>query len=78
MFMQFFVHVTYDRGSAPSGGVVIIRFMGDILAHKMKLLKVAARQTSEAQTQPWPWRVGLVIPVAGSGRSGLLLAVEAY
>jgi len=53
--------------------------MGDIiLAHKMKLLKVAARQTSEAQTQPWAWRVGLVIPVAGSGRSGLLLAVEAY
>jgi len=57
---------------------VIIRFMGDIiLAHKMKLLKVAAR-CSEAQTQPWAWRVGLVQPDAGSGRSGLLLAVEAY
>jgi len=31
---------------------------------------------SEAHTQPWAWRVG--IPVTGSGRSGLLLAVRAY
>ena len=31
---------------------------------------------SEAHRQPWAWRVG--IPVAGSGRSGLLLAVAIY
>jgi len=31
---------------------------------------------SEADTQAWAWRVG--IPIAGSGRSGLLLAVRAY
>ena len=43
---------------------------------------LAARRRRQAEsarltrTQHWAWRVG--IPIAGSGRSGLLLAVRAY
>jgi len=43
------------------------------LAARRRRRAEAARLT---RTQAWAWRVG--IPVAGSGRSGLLLAVRAY
>jgi len=68
-----------------SSGDVVIRyvfpvlFMTSMFAHK--LIKAARRRRqAEAvtltRTQPWAWRVR--IPVAGSGRSGLLIAVRAY
>ena len=77
-----FLHVTYGRGSVllwrRSDTLRISGFIYDVMfAHK--LIKAARRRRqAEAvtltRTQPWAWRVR--IPVAGSGRSGLLLGSQ--
>jgi len=80
-----FVHVTYGRACA--GSVLLRRrsdtlrisgFMDDVVfAHKLIGCSTSPPgRGSEAHTQPWAWRIG--IPVAGSGHSGLHLAVRAY
>ena len=84
MFTKFLVHVTSDRGSVlPWRRNDVLRklisgFVDDVmLAHKLTGCSTSPPGWgSEAQTQPWAWRVG--IPVAGSGRSVPLLAVSAY
>ena len=66
----------------PSSGVVVIRYVFPVLWMTSYLhiswgcSKLPPGWGSEAYTQPWAWRVG--IPVAGSGRSGLHLAVRTY
>ena len=77
----FFIHVTYGRGSVllwrRSDMLRISGFVDDVIfAHSAARRRRQAEAVRLARTQPWAWRVG--IPVAGSGRSGLLLAVRAY
>jgi len=80
IFAIFFVRVTYGRGSVlfwrRSDTLRISVFIDDVIfAHKLRLLNVGAR------LRQWGSHAGLSlarIPIAGSGRSGLLLAVRAY
>jgi len=77
----FFIHVTYGRGSIllwrRSDMLRISGFVDDVIfAHSAARRRRQTEAVRLARTQPWAWRVG--IPVAGSGRSGLLLAVRAY
>ena len=82
IFTKCFVHLIYGCGSVLLWGrsdmLRTSGLMDDVIfAHnrpKPVLLDVSAG--SEAHTQFWAWRLG--IPVAGSGRSGLLLAARAY
>jgi len=75
IFTKFFVHVTYGCGS-----VLLWRHSGTFISGFVNDVIFASRRQAEAvrltRMQPWAWRVG--IPVAGSGRLGLLLAVTAY
>jgi len=80
IFTKFFVHVTYTAlARSPTGGVVIsyvfpVLWMTSYFARGCSTSPPGLG--SEAHAQPWSWCVG--IPVAGSGRSRLLLAVRAY
>jgi len=93
IFTKFYVHVTYGCGSVllwrRSNMVYNIPYyyvFRDILPVLWMTLYLHISWgcstsppgwDSEAHnTQPWAWRVG--IPVAGSRRSGLLLAIRAY
>ena len=73
IFTKFFVHVTYGSGSVllwRRSGTFISGFVNDVIfAHQAEAVRLT-------RAQPWAWCVG--IPVAGSGRLGLLLAVMAY
>ena len=76
IFTKFFVHVTYGCGSEllwRHSGTFISGFVNDVIfasRRQAEAVRLTRAQTVDA------WRVG--IPVAGSGRSGLLLAVMAY
>ena len=84
IFTKLFAHVTYGRGSVLFWRRSDTLYVFPVLwmTSYLHTLAEAARRRRQAEavrltrTQPWAWRVG--IPVAGSGRSGLLLAVRAY
>jgi len=82
IFTNFLMPVTYGGGSVllwrRSDMLCTAGFVDNVIsAHKLTGCSTSPPGWgSEAHKQPWAWRVG--IPVAGSGRSGLLLAVTAY
>jgi len=82
IFTNFLMPVTYGGGSVllwrRSDMLCTAGFVDNVIsAHKLTGCSTSPLGWgSEAHKQPWAWRVG--IPVAGSGRSGLLLAVTAY
>jgi len=82
IFTKFLVHVTYVCGSVllwrRSDMLHISGFVDDVIfAHKLIDCSMSPPGWgNEGHTQSSAWRVG--IPVAGSRRSGLLLAVRAY
>jgi len=82
IFTKFLVHVTYVCGSVllwrRSDMLHISGFVDDVIFAD-KLIGCSMSPPgwgNEGHTQSSAWRVG--IPVAGSRRSGLLLAVRAY
>jgi len=81
IFTKFLCLLPMALARSFSGGVVIcyvfpVFWMTSYLYISRGCSTSPSGLGSEAHMQPWAWRVG--IPVVGSGRSGLIIAVRAY